>query len=74
MGNKNKLYDYRKAQKLTLKEVGDALGLTIATIAGYESGRRKPSADKLAAYAKVLKVGVTKIVAVFAEENEQCTK
>ncbi len=44
----------RKLQKLTLQEVGDAFGINRASVAEWESGKSKPSTDKLQQLARLL--------------------
>lgn len=48
----------RKERKLTLKQLGDMIGVSEAYIRTYESGRRNPKPKSLEAIAKALTVNV----------------
>ena len=47
MGIGNRLKALRKERKLTLKQVGDAIGVTATSIHSYEKESRKPSHDMI---------------------------
>ena len=76
MSTKNKLKDRRTELELTLQEVADIVGVSKATIQRYESGNIKNmSGDKLALYAKALKVAPVFIMeAKFNEWDATCNK
>ena len=48
----------RKERGLTLKQLGDEIGVSEAYIRAYEAGRRNPKQDKLEALATALHVNV----------------
>jgi phage repressor protein C with HTH and peptisase S24 domain len=52
----------RTLRKLTLQEVGDAFGINRASVAEWESGRSKPSVEKLPTLARVLGTTVEHLV------------
>lgn len=49
-----RLKEARKAAGLTMKELGDRVGVTEAAISLYESGRREPSQSVLVAISEIL--------------------
>lgn len=62
------LKEYRKARRITQKELADAVGVTQAYISTLESGKRKnPSMDVLVRISKVLKVDIRKLICIEGE-------
>lgn len=62
------LKEYRKARRITQKELADAVGVTQAYISTLESGKRKnPSMDVLVRISKVLKVDIRKLIRIEGE-------
>ena len=53
-----RLKEARKAAGLTMKELGQRVGVTESTVSLYESGKREPSQSVLKAMAEVLEVSV----------------
>jgi len=51
-----RLYELRVLNRLTQKEVGEAVGLTAKSICTIESGERKTTIDKLISLAKFFDV------------------
>lgn len=49
----NKLQDFRELHDMKQQDVADALGVTRATYANYESGRRSPDIDTLMRLADI---------------------
>lgn len=48
------LYEYRKKQNMTQRELAAAIGVTTSTITQYETGARKPDIVTLKKLAAVL--------------------
>jgi transcriptional regulator with XRE-family HTH domain len=46
--------EVRERARLSQAEVAEAVGVTQPTVAGWESGRRKPHGDRAARYADLL--------------------
>lgn len=57
----------RKERNLTLRQVGDAVGLKTTQVHSIETGKSKPSADKLLALLSFF--GVTDISALDGRQN-----
>lgn len=62
-----RLKELRKANKLTLKQVADQLGMTPTAISLYESETRTPSMDML---QKLAKIYGTKLVDLTGDDDE----
>ena len=58
--------EVRNALSLTLKQVADELGVRHSTIAGWETGRRTPSARDALRFARVLGVRDDRLGAFFS--------
>jgi len=54
----NQIKKYRKAKKMTQKELGEKIGVKHNTISGYESGTNEPEQNTLFAIADVLGVSI----------------
>ena len=52
----------RKAKGLTMKELGDMVGVAEVTISAYENGRREPSLDVLCQIADILDCSLDMLV------------
>ena len=57
-----KLREIRQARGLTMKELGEAIGVTESAIGLYENGRRKPNYEKLRLIAQVLNCSIDDLV------------
>ena len=57
-----RLREIRQARGLTMKELGEAIGVTESAIGQYENGRRKPDYDKLRLIAKVLNCSIDDLI------------
>lgn len=57
-----RLREIRQARGLTMKELGEAIGVTESAIGLYENGRRKPDYDKLRLIAQVLNCSIDDLV------------
>ncbi|EUJ22965.1 transcriptional regulator [Listeria grandensis FSL F6-0971] len=53
---------YRKAKKLTAKELGKKVGLAESTISGYENGLREPNIPTLMKLSEILDVSVDSLI------------
>ena len=58
----------RKLRKLTLEQMAEHLGVTIATVSRYEVGDRQPKYDRLFKIAKLLDVSVQYLLAIPEEK------
>ena len=47
-----RLRTLRKGKKLTQKQLGDRVGVTVSVISSYEQGMRRPPYETLLAFAK----------------------
>jgi transcriptional regulator with XRE-family HTH domain len=54
----------RLARGLAQKDVADALGVQRATVCGWEKKKRKPSSPHILAYAALLGITPTELVAL----------
>ena len=59
-----RLREVRKAAGLTLKELGDRIGVTEGTVSHYEKGTREPSKGVLMALAEVLNVSTDYLLGI----------
>lgn len=57
-----RLREIRQARGLTMKELGEAIGVTESAIGLYENGRRKPDYNKLSQIAQVLNCSIDDLV------------
>lgn len=65
------LKERRLELKLTLKEVGEKVGVSYATISRWETGEiANMGRDKIQAYAKALKIDPADIVSMESESDE----
>ena len=69
MGIGQRLKELRKEKKLTLKQVGDKVGVTATTISCYESETRKPSHEMIAKLSKVYGTTTSNIIGVKDEHT-----
>ena len=58
-----RLREIRKAKGLTMKELGEAIGVTESAIGLYENGRRKPDYIKLQRIAQTLGCSIEDLIA-----------
>lgn len=54
----DRIRERRKAKGLSGQQVADLLGITQTNIAGYETGRRKPSTKRLEKLSEILEVSI----------------
>lgn len=59
-----RLKEMRKAAGLTMRELGQKVGVTESTVSLYESGKREPSQTVLMAMAEVLSCSVDYLLGV----------
>ncbi|MCR5663565.1 MAG: helix-turn-helix domain-containing protein [Oscillospiraceae bacterium] len=57
-----KLRDYRLARGLTMKELGEAVGVSESAVGLWETGRRKPNYEKLLRLAELLDCSVNELL------------
>lgn len=55
---KNRIRELRKQNKMTLKELGNKLGLAESTISQYETGKREPDNETLLKLGEIFGVSV----------------
>lgn len=74
---KFRIKEARLAANLTQKELAEKLGITDATLSGYETGAHDPKSNRLAEIAKICNTTVDFLLGVdrndFAEEKEPGT-
>lgn len=58
----------RKERSMTLKQLGDIVGVSAVTISRYEKGEREPNIGKLKALSTVLGTTVDELI---AEDNDE---
>lgn len=58
-----RLRELRRAKGMTMKELGEAIGVTESAIGLYENGRRKPNYEKLQLIARTLGCSIDELVA-----------
>ena len=58
----NRLRETRKAKRMTMKAVGDAIGCTESTISNYETGKRQPDQETLVKLAELFQVSVDYLI------------
>ena len=58
-----RLRELRKAKGLTMKELGEAIGVTESAVGLYENGRRKPDYEKLQLIARTLGCSIDELFA-----------
>lgn len=56
--------EYRKKKGLTMKQLGEAIGVSESSISLYETGKRTPDIDLLMSMADVLGVSVTDLLGI----------
>lgn len=66
----NRIQMARKAQGLTQKEFGEALGLTQATVSAWEVGRNEPNYKVLREIAQVLNCSIEYLMGYTPSETE----
>ena len=52
----------REERRMTLKQVGNAIGVSAVTISRYEKGEREPNIDKLKKLSQVLGTPVDDLI------------
>ena len=57
-----RIRDFRLAKGMTMKQLGEAIGVTESAIGFYETGKRKPDYDKLRQIALVLGCSIDDLV------------
>lgn len=57
-----RIREYRQAKGMTMKELGEAIGVTESAIGQYENGRRKPDYEKLLLIGQVLGCSIDDLV------------
>lgn len=57
-----RIRDYRKMASLTMKELGDKVGVTESAIGYYETGKRKPDYEMLLKIAEALSCTVNDLL------------
>jgi transcriptional regulator with XRE-family HTH domain len=55
----DRLKDARKAKRMTLQEIADALGVSLNTVWRWEAGRQSPPDDQKKLIANILDVSVS---------------
>lgn len=68
---KNRLREYRKAQKLTQTELAEMAGTTKNTISAIETGQFAPSAYLAAVLSRVLKCKFEDLFVLTVEEEKR---
>lgn len=63
----NKIRHIRKEKMLTMKQVGEYLGVSESTVSMYETGKRQPDNDTLIKLAKLFNVSIDCLLGI--EEN-----
>lgn len=58
----NRIRDFRLAREMSLKQLGDAIGVSFSTVAKFERSQRTLSLDALTAIAKVLEVSPAELI------------
>jgi transcriptional regulator with XRE-family HTH domain len=62
-----RLKNLRKQKKLSLKKVGDAIGVSDMAISYYENGEREPDFEKLTKLAEFFEVPVSYLLGISNE-------
>lgn len=62
------LTKYREAAGVTRKELAAILGVSVASVGFYETGRNEPDLQKLAAIAAALHVSVDMLLGYYADD------
>lgn len=58
----NSIRGARKVAKLTQDELADMVGLSKASISGYETGRKTPSVETVALIAEACQIGISELI------------
>ena len=66
---KNRIREIRKAHKLTMKQLGEKIGLAESTISQYETGKRQPDLEAQAKMCELFGVPLGYLMGV--EEKEK---
>lgn len=64
---KNNLIHYRKSQKMTQKELADAIKTATTTVSGWERGVATPDIDTLFAICNCLQVSLNDMCGILSE-------
>lgn len=65
----NRIRELRKDRKMTMKQVGDVLGLAESTISQYETGKRQPDNETLLKLGELFDVSVGYILGAVNEKG-----
>ena len=57
------LRQHRVEQRMTLKQVGNAIGVSAVTISRYEKGEREPNIDRLKKLSRIFGTTVDELIA-----------
>lgn len=60
----NKLKKLRNGKRLTQKQLGDMIGISISSISNYETGLRRPSYEVLIRYSQIFHVTTDYILGI----------
>lgn len=67
----NKMRELRKERRLTMKELGKAVGVSESTISLYETGKHEPDLETMKRIADVLEVTIDELIGRPTPEIEE---
>ena len=67
----NRIRELRKSRKITMKQLGEAIGLAESTISHYETGKRQPDNEALLKLGEFFGVPVGYILGEKAESHRE---